>query len=125
VAAATSKLGQILVDGQGRTLYTFDPENSGTIVCTATCVPTWPPSLLPSGTTTPRAGPGVTVKLGTIARPDGGTQVTAGNHPLYTFARDSAPGDTNGDGIAGKWHVARPTASSSGATATSSATPGY
>jgi predicted lipoprotein with Yx(FWY)xxD motif len=111
VASATSsKLGAVLVDAKGMTLYTFDPENAGGIKCTTGCVDNWPPDLLPSGTTTPTPGAGVTVSLATITRPDGTVQVTAGGHPLYTFAADKAPGDTNGDGVGGKWHAARPTA---------------
>jgi predicted lipoprotein with Yx(FWY)xxD motif len=120
VKAATAKLGQVLVNAQGMTLYTFDPENSGTIACLTGCVGTWPPDLVASGGAAPTAGTGVTVAIATIARPDGGTQVTAGGHPLYTFSGDKAAGDTNGDGIAGKWHAARPTGSTGATTATTS-----
>jgi predicted lipoprotein with Yx(FWY)xxD motif len=109
-SASSSKLGAVLVDTKGMTLYTFDPENGGGIKCTTGCVDNWPPDLLPSGTTTPTPGAGVTISLATITRPDGTVQVTAGGHPLYTFAADKAPGDTNGDGVGGKWHAARPTA---------------
>jgi predicted lipoprotein with Yx(FWY)xxD motif len=98
------------------TLYTFDPENSGTIACTTGCTSVWPPLVAPSGGA-PTAGSGVTVTIATIARPDGTTQVTAGGHPLYNYSGDKAAGDTNGDGIAGKWHVARPTAASGAGTA--------
>jgi predicted lipoprotein with Yx(FWY)xxD motif len=109
-SASSTKLGAVLVDTKGMTLYTFDPENSGGIKCATGCVANWPPDVLASGVTTPTPGPGVTVSLATITRPDGGIQVTAGGHPLYTFAADKAPGDTNGDGVGGKWHAARPTA---------------
>ena len=37
-----------------------------------------------------------------------GFQVKAGDWPLYTFAGDSAPGDTNGQGSGGIWFVVAP-----------------
>jgi predicted lipoprotein with Yx(FWY)xxD motif len=108
LSVGTTKLGQVLVNGQGMTLYTFDPENAGGIKCLTGCVDTWPPDLVASGGSAPSAATGVTVALATITRPDGGVQVTAGGHPLYRFSGDKAAGDTNGNGIAGKWHVATP-----------------
>lgn len=47
-------------------------------------------------------------ELGTIQRDDGSTQVTLNGWPLYYFAADAAPGDANGEGVAGAWFVARP-----------------
>ena len=44
--------------------------------------------------------------LGTTTRSDGGKQVTYNGHPLYLFAGDNAPGDTNGQGFdafGGSW----------------------
>jgi predicted lipoprotein with Yx(FWY)xxD motif len=35
-----------------------------------------------------------------------GNQVVYNDHPLYTFSGDKAPGQTNGQGIGGKWFVA-------------------
>jgi predicted lipoprotein with Yx(FWY)xxD motif len=112
VNAGTTKLGPVLVNAKGMTLYTFDPENSGGIKCLTGCVDNWPPDLVASGGSAPSAGGGVTVALATTTRPDGGVQVTAGGHPLYMFSGDKATGDTNGNGIGGKWHVATPSGSS-------------
>ena len=118
-----AKLGSILTDSTGRTLYVFDRDKGGTIACTASCVQVWPPLLLTAGTSAPTAGAGVTVTLASVQRPDGGLQVTSGGRPLYAFSGDSAPGDTNGDGFnGGIWHAARPAgnpvAGAAGTTAT-------
>jgi predicted lipoprotein with Yx(FWY)xxD motif len=102
-----AKVGTVLVDASGRTLYTFDPENSGTIVCTASCAKTWPPLVV---TGQPVAASGVT-GLATLSRPDGATQVTFNGHPLYRYSNDAAPGDANGDGLGGVWHAAKAKAS--------------
>ncbi len=44
---------------------------------------------------------GVTGTVGTIDTPDGKKQVTLNGWPLYYFAGDSKPGDTNGQGVGG------------------------
>ena len=57
----------------------------------------------------PVAGDGVDASLlGTIQRDDGTTQITYDGHPPYTFRKDSAPGDTNGQGVNGTWYVVSP-----------------
>ena len=109
VAATNSALGTIFVDASGRSLYTFDRDAGGTSACTGNCAATWPPLVLPAGTTAPVAGSGVT-NLTVIARPDDATkmQVAWNGKPLYTYAADTAPGDVKGDGVGGNWHVAKP-----------------
>jgi predicted lipoprotein with Yx(FWY)xxD motif len=103
---ATSPLGQILIDAEGRTLYLFMNDTANTSVCTGGCAQTWPPLLV---TGAPTGGLGVEAsKLGTTSRTDGGTQVTYNGHPLYHFASDSAPGDTKGQGVGGNWFVVSP-----------------
>src|SRR2546421_9837982 len=71
-----SGVGTVLVNAQGFTLYHLKPETSSNIQCTGSCATTWPPILLPAGASAPTGGSGVTGKLGTATRPDGGTQVT-------------------------------------------------
>jgi predicted lipoprotein with Yx(FWY)xxD motif len=106
VNVATSSLGSILVDAQGRTLYLFKRDTGGSPSCYDQCASTWP-ALEASGS--PQAGAGVNASLlGTAQRTDGTTQVTYNNHPLYHFANDQAPGDTNGQGIGGNWFVVSP-----------------
>jgi predicted lipoprotein with Yx(FWY)xxD motif len=69
--------------------------------------------LLPASVSSATAGSGVSAsKLGTISRPDGGTQVTYGGMPLYLFVSDQDPGQATGQGVAG-FHVVTPSGSGS------------
>ena len=97
VALASTKLGKVLVDGNGRTLYLFEADKGTMSNCDGACASAWPP-LTTSGK--PTAGAGVAAaKLGTAKRPDGTTGVTYAGHPLYTYAGDGAPGQTAGEGL--------------------------
>jgi predicted lipoprotein with Yx(FWY)xxD motif len=97
VRAVTSSLGSILVDSQGRTLYLFKADSATMSACTGACATAWPP-LLANGK--PTAGGGLSAsKLGTIMRSGGQEQVAYNGHPLYTFVKDTKPGDTNGQGV--------------------------
>jgi predicted lipoprotein with Yx(FWY)xxD motif len=106
---SNAALGTIMVDASGKTLYTFDKDTSPTSACTGNCAATWPPLVLQSGANAPVAGPGLT-NLTAVARPDDATrmQVVWNGKPLYTYAADTAPGETKGDGVGGIWHVAKP-----------------
>ena len=82
----------------GMTLYTFtkDVAGSGTSACTGGCLTNWPALTVAAGAT-PTGNSTVSGTLGTIVRADNGaTQVTYNGLPLYFFAKDTAPGDTNG-----------------------------
>jgi predicted lipoprotein with Yx(FWY)xxD motif len=119
--------GTVLVDSNGSTLYALASEGGGTIMCTGSCATSWPPVLLPAGVSSATAGSGVSAsKLGTISRPDGGTQVTYGGMPLYLFVSDQAPGQDTGEGVEG-FHVATPSGSgsTSGASGSSGGRYGY
>ena len=97
-----SDLGSILVDADGMTLYLFESDTAGASTCTADCAATWPPLIADS----PTAGEGVDeALLGTTTRDDGEVQVTYDGHPLYGFASDEAPGDTEGQGVGDVWFV--------------------
>jgi predicted lipoprotein with Yx(FWY)xxD motif len=99
-------LGTFLVDSQGRALYLFLPDTPTHSACTGGCANNWPP-LLTSGAA--QAGEGVDAsKLGTLVRDDGAVQVTYNGHPLYYFAGDRQAGDTNGQGVGGKWYLVTP-----------------
>ena len=92
VTVSSSDLGEILVDGEGNTLYLFTPDAQGESVCYDQCEEAWPPLV---GDVS--AGDGVDGSLlGAVERTDGSLQATYNGWPLYYFAADSAPGDING-----------------------------
>lgn len=107
------KLGRIVVNGEGRTLYRFDKDTSKptTSACVAACAKTWLPLTI-SGKEADKgkaAVKGLNAKLvGKFRRPDGAWQVTLGGWPLYSYTKDTGPGDVNGEGISGIWHAANP-----------------
>ena len=111
--APSSEYGPFLVDSEGHALYLFmkDTQNGGTSDCSAVdgCTADWPPLLGPAD---PLAGEGVDqTLLDTITRDDGTLQVTYNGWPLYRFAGDTAPGDTNGQGVDqynGLWYLVAP-----------------
>lgn len=97
--------GIYLVDGDGLTLYTFDNDSSTVSACAGSCAETWPPVV---GQPVTAIVTGIDGTFGRIERDDGAIQVTYNARPLYYFSGDGAPGETNGDGIGGVWHLARP-----------------
>jgi predicted lipoprotein with Yx(FWY)xxD motif len=103
VAVTTSKLGDILVDADGRTLYAFTKDKGDQSVCSGQCATNWPAL---TGTAT--AGTGAQAALlSTSNQANGSTQVTYGGKPLYYFAGDAKPGDTNGQGVGKVWFAVR------------------
>ena len=106
VGLAKTGLGDVLVDGRGRTLYLWKADNGTRSACDGACASAWPP-LTTAGRPTAEAGVSAS-KLGTAQRPDGGTEVTYNGHPLYTFSGDTAPGQTNGqesDAFGAEWYA--------------------
>jgi predicted lipoprotein with Yx(FWY)xxD motif len=95
----------VLTDGRGYTLYYFDDDTASTSACTGGCAQDWPP-LTTTGSSV-RAPMGVTGTL-SVLQDGNGNQVTYNGHPLYNYSGDTGPGQSNGNGIEGKWHVARP-----------------
>lgn len=104
VAVASSEFGDILVDGEGRTLYLFTPDDQGDPTCTDDCAAAWPPFEGPAATGDGADGTAVA----TAEHPSGVTQVTYNGWPLYYFASDAAPGDVNGQGVNDVWFVVGP-----------------
>jgi predicted lipoprotein with Yx(FWY)xxD motif len=94
----------VLTTLKGKTLYSLSVETHGRFICTGSCLSSWKPLLVPRG-----VRPKGPVKLGTVQRPDGRTQVTYKGHPLYSFDGDAKPGEANGEGLkdVGTWHAAK------------------
>ena len=88
----------VMVDHKSMTLYTFDKDAPGKSNCNTTCADNWPP-LMAMSTDQP-AGQWKIIK-----RDDGMMQWAYQDKPVYTFAKDSAPGDMKGDKMMDKWHV--------------------
>ncbi|MFD4420805.1 hypothetical protein ACFWN7_04775 [Agromyces sp. NPDC058484] len=107
LTTADSDLGEIVVDGEGMTVYMFDSDTQGgdASTCEGQCATNWPAVTADSDDP---AVEGVTGEIGTITGVDGETQVTLNGWPLYYFAGDSAAGDTNGQGVGGVWWVLTP-----------------
>ena len=99
VAVGNSKLGDILVDADGRTLYAFTKDKGDQSACSGDCATNWPAL---TGTAT--AGTGAQAALlSTAMQANGSSQVTYGGKPLYYFAGDAKPGDTKGQGVGSVW----------------------
>ena len=96
----SSNLGQIVVDGEGRTLYVFTADSGTTTACTGGCATAWPALVAPA-----TAGAGVTGAVTEATQADGAKQVALNGHLLYYYAADAAPGATSGQGVGGKWYV--------------------
>lgn len=95
--ASSPKLGMILVDSNGMTLYDFHKDKGTTSSCYGACAEGWPP-LTTEGE--PQVGNGASSsQLGTTERKDGTMQVTYAGHPLYTFVGDKGPGEANGNDV--------------------------
>ena len=107
------KLGEILVDSQGRTLYLFQKDSGTTSSCTGACAAAWPP-LRSSGNPVVLGAANASL-VGTTARSDGKPQATYNGHPLYSFVMDTKSGDTNGEGLTafgGTWFAVSPAGNS-------------
>jgi predicted lipoprotein with Yx(FWY)xxD motif len=111
--ASNAKLGQILVDESGMTVYLFLADSGTASTCYTSCAAIWPPVLT---TGAPQAGAGVQASLlGTTTRTDGKVEVTYAGHPLYYFVKDKVAGDVTGQGINGfgaLWWVVAPSGAS-------------
>jgi predicted lipoprotein with Yx(FWY)xxD motif len=105
VALAETSLGEVLVDGAGMTLYAFENDTAGTPTCEGECATNWPAAIV---TGDPVVGDGLdAATFAVVPALAGGDQLTAGGHPLYTFAGDSAPGDVNGQEVGDVWYAVR------------------
>lgn len=107
--ASVPKLGKVIVDSKGFTLYDFHKDKGTKSACYGACAGVWPP-LTTSGA--PKAGEGAQAsQLGTTKRSDGTVQVTYAGHPLYTYTADTKPGEVNGNDFSSygaQWYALKP-----------------
>ena len=85
----------VLVDADGRALYTSDQEEGGDVVCAAGCTAIWDPVLVSDLGANPDA---LGADFGSVKRPDAGRQLTLSAAPLYRFTEEG-PGELSGDGV--------------------------
>ena len=105
-----SRLGKILVDASGRTLYFFTQDKPRRALCTSdylNCTTSWPP-VMTTGRPRGRAG----VKAGLLASfhrtKPAGYQVTYNGHPLYRYIEDGHSRELKGQGMFSYWYVLSP-----------------
>ncbi|PRY42361.1 hypothetical protein [Umezawaea tangerina] len=109
VAKTVDKMGDVVQDGDGRTLYRFDKDTPKPPAsnCVDKCAETWPPLTVAPGSTPQLEGVDPAL-VGTIKRADGTEQVTLAGWALYTYSKDPAPGKWAGQGVGGTWFVIQP-----------------
>ncbi len=108
VAVKESKLGPILTDGSGMSLYMFTPDRRNVSNCEGACLAAWPPVMLKAGEGLDDVAVEGNLRrslLGVAMRFDGSRQVTYNGFPLYYWARDRAAGDVTGQWVGGIWFV--------------------
>jgi len=123
---SVSGVGTVLVDSSGQALYTNNQDSGMKVACSGSCAAIWVPLMAPSGGQPTSSDQAVQAKLG-VVKAQGGSQVTFGGKPLYTFVQDSA-GQVTGNGFSDQfdgtsftWTVASTgPVSSSASTSTSS-----
>jgi predicted lipoprotein with Yx(FWY)xxD motif len=90
----------MLTNNAGMTLYTFDKDAGGKSACNGPCAGNWPP--LMAGADAKDSG-----DWSVVTRDDGGKQWAYKSKPVYTWAKDTKPGDKTGDNFNNAWHVAK------------------
>jgi predicted lipoprotein with Yx(FWY)xxD motif len=116
-ATVKGQSGTILTDAQGKTLYYFTADSATLSACSGNCAQMWPP-LLFTGSGGPTSSTSLAGKL-SVQTDANGRQVEYNGHLLYTFSGDTGPGQTNGEGLFGKWFVATPNLAVQGGGSTS------
>jgi predicted lipoprotein with Yx(FWY)xxD motif len=94
------KMGGMMVNGAGMTLYTFDRDTGGKSACNGPCAANWPPAMAGADA---KASGDWTI----ITRDDGAKQWAYKGKPVYTWSKDAKPGDMTGDGFNNVWHVVK------------------
>jgi len=98
--APAQKMGGMLTNPAGMTLYTFDKDAGGKSACNGPCAGNWPPLMAMADA---KASGDWTI----ITRDDGSKQWAYKGKPLYAWSKDQKPGDMTGDGFNGAWHAVK------------------
>ena len=103
-----SRLGWVLAEANGKVVYTYAGDTrGGSPTCTGACEAIWPAvtgvPMVSSADTLPGT-------LGTVTMANGAKQITYNGYPLY-FLKGAGAFSTKGQGLDGKWHVIRLSAS--------------
>ncbi|MEV8361902.1 SCO0930 family lipoprotein [Streptomyces niveus] len=103
----SKKLGKVITDSEGFTLYRFDNDTAEPPMstCAGECEKAWP--VVAAGDVKAAAGTDAS-KIGEVTRDDGTKQLTLGGWPMYRYAKDTNPGDANGQGVGGTWFASAP-----------------
>src|SRR5437660_5196420 len=107
----------VLTNAQGLTLYYFTADSATQSAVSGNLAQIWHAQLF-TGSGGPTSSTSLTGKL-SVQTDVNGNQVEYNGHPLYTFSGDTAPGQTNGEGITGMWFVATPNLAVQGGGSTS------
>jgi predicted lipoprotein with Yx(FWY)xxD motif len=99
--SADTPKGKSLVDVNGMTLYTFDRDAKGKSNCNGQCASLWLPLI--ADTDAKASG-----DFSFVTRDDGRKEWAYKGKPLYTWSKDTKPGDVTGDGVNSVWHIAAP-----------------
>lgn len=114
-AASIPNYSSVLENHASRTLYALSTERGAKLHCTATCLSTWLPLVVPAGTKSISVASSVKGKIGFVARSKAQKQVTVNTFPVYTFKGDTGTNQSNGEAFAGQWFMLHAGATTGGA----------
>ena len=102
IKVESSPVGDILVDGNGHTLYMFtvDGDDASASKCVGKCQTLWP-----RVEGEPKAGDGVDASLIGTTTGDSAPQATYAGHPLYYYDKDGSAGEVTGQGVGKVWYL--------------------
>ena len=109
--AKVKKLGTILVNSKGFTLYMFVPDKQKKVTCKSACAAVWPPLKVKALQRVTAGGAAKRSLLGRDRNPGGGFVATYNKWPLYTYVLDRKPGQVMGQRVnnsGGLWYVLSP-----------------
>lgn len=103
----SKKLGEVLTDSEGFTLYRFDKDTAEPPAsrCEGDCAEIWP--AVPARNAEAAAGTDASL-IGEVTRGDGTKQLTVAGWPMYRYAQDTGSGEAKGQGVGGTWFAAAP-----------------